>query len=333
MMNTPRIALFANKDSAQIAALRDLVQEEGAEPLVFDIQLGGESAPSFTLSNAKLSWAGIDFTDIKVAHIRCTALNTPQAVPPVLNVASYAELRAKYLREQEYQVATASFFERLQARGTLVINPLTGAYVDHDSKAQLYQKLRAAGFPAPRTLMTNDPARALAFVKEHGGQVVAKPSIGIGSTRLVTEADCERLDELKVCPVLMQECLRGSTVRVHVVADKVVLALRIISGEGQIDSRTSPQSFEYYRLPDDAAAKLVRATHFLGAQFAAWDILATNDGGYYYLDCNPGPYIMWIGDDNMKAVLRQLAVFMIAYARTESLAEAAAKVVPWRPSV
>jgi ATP-grasp domain len=330
-MPPPKIALFANKDSPQLLALRDVLKEEGASPLIFDIQLGGPSAPKMTICHERLEWEGIDFSEIEVAHIRCTAINTPSTMPAVLNVASYSEFRSQYLREQEYQSVTYSFFEQLQARGKLVINPLTSAYLDHDAKAQLYEKLRAQGFSVPRSLMTNDPNRALAFLNQEAGEAVAKPAIGVGSTRKVTEADRRRLEEVRACPVLLQEYIAGDTVRVHIVGESVVLALRILS-EGQVDSRTAPQGFEYIKLPDAEEQRIVKANRLLGLHYAAWDIIVTPDQHYVYLDCNPGPYILWIGPEYIQAVLRQLAIYMLTYARTRSLEAASREVKPWQPS-
>jgi glutathione synthase/RimK-type ligase-like ATP-grasp enzyme len=128
------------------------------------------------------------------------------------------------LREQQYQSVTFSFFDQLMRSGKLVVNPFTGAYLDHDAKAQRHEKFRALGLAAPRTLTTNDPERALSFLKEVG-QAVAKPAIGVGLTRKVLEGDLERLQEFTVCPVLLQELLIGDTLRVHIVGDSVVLAL------------------------------------------------------------------------------------------------------------
>lgn len=328
-MSSPKIALFS-EGSPQIEKLRDIVREEGAQPVVFDVRLGGESPPSVTLAPERLCWDGVDFSDIASVHVRCRALNTPPTVTPLLADASYSELRCRFLREREYQSVTFSFFEQLMRRGKLVINPFTSAYLDHDAKAQIYRKFRALGLTVPRTLTTNDPERALSFLNEVG-QAVAKPAIGVGTTRRVLEVDRERLHEIGVCPVLLQEFIIGDTLRVHIVADSVVLALKVIS-DGQVDSRTALKGVEYFKLPDSEEALLVKANRALGLHYAAWDILATRDGRYVYLDCNSGPYILWVGEENAAIVLRELARYMIAYARTRSVPEAARVVKPWQPS-
>jgi hypothetical protein len=69
----------------------------------------------------------------------------------------------------------------------------------------------------------------------------------------------------------------------------------------------------------------------LGLHYAAWDIIEAKDGGYIYLDCNPGPYILWTGDVFSRIVMEQLAEYMIAYTRTGSIATASKAVRPYSP--
>jgi hypothetical protein len=330
-MSRPKLALFADRGSRQLGILADVVREEGGDPMVFDIQLGGLSASRVLLREHEAFWDGVDFGDIHAVHVRCAALNTPPTVPALLHGTAYSEFRSQYLKEQEYQATTQSFFHRLVALGKLVVNPLGGAYIDHDTKAQLYMKLGAQGFPVPRTLMTNNPQKALTFIRDIG-DVVAKPAVGIGATRKLTEWDLKRLDELQASPVLLQEYVAGPTVRVHIVADQVVLALRVISEEGYVDSRTAPKTFEWMQLPEAEAQRIVRANRALGLHFAAWDVLEGDNGRYVYLDCNPGPFILWIGPEHTRVVLRALARYMLTFAQTRSLEVSSAAVHPWHPS-
>jgi hypothetical protein len=48
-LSAPKIALFADKGSPQIEKLRDIAREEGGQPFVFDIRLGGDSPPAVSL--------------------------------------------------------------------------------------------------------------------------------------------------------------------------------------------------------------------------------------------------------------------------------------------
>lgn len=324
----PKIALFGGKDDAQINEIAAAVVAENGRPLVFDIQVGGDRENSLVTSNDGGSWNGTDFSVIRSLHIRCTAPRTLPAVPPVLNAASHSGYRTRFLEEQEFQAATYGFFESQVALGKLVVNPLTGAYVDHNSKSQFYEKLRTHGFPVPRTLSTNSPEIARRFIDDRG-EVVVKPAIGIGSTRLVTKADIGRLRELRWCPAVFQECLHGQTVRVHIVGDSVVLALRVIS-DGGIDSRSGKQAFDPVELSDEDKASIVRANRLLGLHYAAWDVILGEDDRITWLDCNPGPALMWITADFRRRVFHPLATYLVAFAETGSLDEASERVRTWQ---
>jgi hypothetical protein len=330
-MVSPKIALFAGRESPQLQEIKDAVVTENGHPLIFDIKLGGEDAPSVSIGHDRLMWNGIDFSDIKAIHIRGTAPNTLPSLPPVMNAGMYAEIRSTYLREQEVQSVTMSFFEEFKARGGLLINPLDGAYIDHDSKSQFYEKLRATGYVVPQCLSTNSPELTKEFVRAMG-KVVMKPASGVGSTRPVTPSDLEDLGHLRHCPTLFQEHIEGETIRVHIVGDEVVLALKIFSGDG-VDSRTGTKKFEYIKLPDEEERRIVTANRFLGLHYSAWDIVASKDGRFVYLDCNPGPFVMWVGPVFRKHIFEQLAAYMTTFALTGSIAKASKRVVPWEPQL
>ena len=324
-MDRLRIALFGKKDDQQLLELGQAVDGEGGAPLLFDIGLAEQGAPPVVLSGQLLSWDGVDFANIASVYIRGSAPNTLPALPPLLNPAFYSDWRARYVREQEYQAVTYSFFELLAAAGSLVVNPLS-AYVHHNSKAQFYERMRAHGIEFPRTLTTNDPARAVAFVKQMR-DVVVKPGIGVGSTRRLREDQLSRTADIALAPVTMQEFVKGQTYRVHVVGGTVVLALRILND--QVDSRTRTKGFEYAPLPAASQEALVRANRLQGLHFAAWDVILADDGRTVCLDCNPGPYLLWIGPEFVRAVYCQVARYLIAYAQTRSVTEAAARVAPY----
>jgi len=274
-----------------------------------------------------MRWNHVDFSDIRVTHIRGTAFNTLPSLPPMMNAAMYSDLRSKYLREQEFQTTVFSFFKEFQERGGLVINPLSGSYMDHDSKSQFYEKLRRYGCVVPNCLTTNIPDKAEDFIRNFG-KVVVKPAVGVGPTRIVTHCDPEKLDQLRHCPALFQEQIEGDTLRVHIVASKVVLTVKILA-EGGVDSRSQTKAFRYVKLPDAEEKKIVRTNRLLGLHYSAWDMIASEDGRYVYLDCNPGPYIMWIGPKLRKHIFTQLARYMITYAKKGSREEASEQVTPW----
>lgn len=52
----PKVALFGNKNCSQTQKLRDILQDEGAQPLVFDIELGADPGPFVTITPQGLKW-------------------------------------------------------------------------------------------------------------------------------------------------------------------------------------------------------------------------------------------------------------------------------------
>lgn len=321
-----KIALFANHDSMQLGRIAQAILDAGGDPVVCDIQAGGANQPVVVMGQGEARWGDCDFSAIGAVHIRCTSWNTPPALPPVLDMVSHEEWRVKFLREQQFAATTMGFFSYLSALGKLVVNPLTRGYIDHDAKGQFYEKMHAHGFCVPQSLTTNNPDSALAFVDRVGCAVV-KPAVGVGSTRLVDLEDRQRMDALLQAPALFQERVPGEPWRIHIVGNKVVLALRILS-QGAVDSRTGSPKFVPVQLDPDEGAKLVAANRFLGLHYAAWDVIADAQGRLCYLDCNPGPYVMWIGDALAAALFKRLAIFLVQFARSGGIDEADHAVTP-----
>lgn len=140
-MDKPRIALFGKKDDKQLLEVARAAEGEGGTPLLFNIGLAEAGAPPVVLGAHLCSWDGVDLANTESVYIRGMAPNTLPALPPLLNPTFYSEWRTRYVREQEYQAVTYSFFELLSAGGKLVVNPLS-SYVHHNSKAQFYERMR-----------------------------------------------------------------------------------------------------------------------------------------------------------------------------------------------
>lgn len=319
-MKKQKIALFANAASKQLEEIGRSIKQKGQEPIFFDIQLGmGKNI--YHCSFEKNSWNGIDFSDIQAVHIRCSSPRVLPTLPAVINEQKQAQYKADFIKEQQFNSSTVSFFNSLVNKDKLVVNPLqASAYLDHESKSQLYLKLKSFGLSAPDTITTNFEKKAYEFIEKHE-DVVIKPSIGVGSTRQITKGDKARLKDLCYSPVMFQEKKQGDTIRVHVVGEKIVLALRIISGEN-VDSRTDAKGFEYIKLEDAQEKQIIKASKLLKVHYCAWDVLLTKQGEIFLLDCNPGPYVMWIGEKNRKEVFNQLANMLIEYSKTNDLQKA-----------
>lgn len=312
-MNNNKVLILApSEKDPQAEFVAAAVRELGGTAVYTTTALTADN--KYMLGQGKTIWNGFDLSDVRSIYLRCQTFSIHTLIPGYLSQAEWTAHRAQHMFEAQRQAATFSMLEYLSDQGLLVVN-LPRCYQEHASKTAMYLKLKAKGFTVPETIMTSDPAAAADFTKQHPS--VAKLGAGIGSTREVVPQDRERFADLYKAPAIFQQKIPGHTIRVHVIGNRVGLALRVKSRE--TDSRTDPKGFSVENLPPPIESDIIRATHELGAHFAAWDIILADDGQAYLLDFNPGPYIWWIGAAAAQAVLLELARLLYTYAQTHSL--------------
>lgn len=168
------------------------------------------------------------------------------------------------------------------------------------------------GFAIPATIVTNDPAEALAFWRAHGGRCVTKPvwtqsiqASGVSRTfarftEPVTLRDVAALASVRLAPTLLQAYVdKRVELRVTVVGDRVFAA--------EIDSQTSHHTrhdwrkydrgvtpYRVHELPAAVAARCVAITRELGLRYGALDLVHAPDGRYVFLEINPAGEYQWI---------------------------------------
>jgi glutathione synthase/RimK-type ligase-like ATP-grasp enzyme len=152
-----------------------------------------------------------------------------------------------------------------------------------------------AGLRVPRTLVTNDPERARAFLAAAGRRPVVHKALHATprdwrTTRLVRAADRRRLASIRLAPVILQEYVPGVDVRVTAVGGALFAAA--------IDARRtrSPHDFrpafddarvEPASLPAGVASRLRALLRALGLSYAAIDLRRREDGEHVFLEANP----------------------------------------------
>lgn len=176
-------------------------------------------------------------------------------------------------------------------------------------------QLKAAadlGFEVPRSLITNDPEEAHAFVEGLGGAAVVKP-LRFG---LVRETDHHQdvvftqpvrsedvrsgMGAVAWCPTYLQEYVpKDVEIRATVVGDQV-LAAEIHSqevAEGRHDwRRADAEDVPHFphELPVDVAERCVGVVRHFGLAFGAIDLIRTPDGRYVFLEVNPNGQWLWV---------------------------------------
>lgn len=191
-----------------------------------------------------------------------------------------------------------------------------GPWLNHPHRIGLAEhkpvQLRTAeqcGLRVPRTLLTNDPTAARAFVTEMG-RAVCKPLGGTGITdpdgfrqvftRVVTPQQCEDPNIARTMHLFQQWVPKAYEVRLTVVDDQF-FAARIDSGSvrSSVDWRADDPALSYtpVDMPDRVRSGVRRLLDTLGLRFGALDLVVSPDGDWWFLEVNPNGQWGWIEDE------------------------------------
>jgi glutathione synthase/RimK-type ligase-like ATP-grasp enzyme len=189
-----------------------------------------------------------------------------------------------------------------------VVNPVP-ALMQNALKLRQLHLFREAGLPLPRTLVSNDPDRVKAFVAEQG-DVVYKPVAGGALARRWEPGDEGRLGALREGPVIFQECVTGTNLRIHVLDGDVISAGAIASDaldyrEADFDIAPHPLTVPERKLCRTAAAAV-------GMPFAALDMIRRPDGSLVLLEANPTGYFLLFEQRLSHPIGSQLASYLVS---------------------
>ncbi len=176
-----------------------------------------------------------------------------------------------------------------------------------------------AGLVVPPTLITSSPADARAFLEELGNRpVIQKPlratEASLRPTRLVTESDRGRLDDLRLAPAIIQAYVPGTDVRVTAAGSRLFATA--------IDARhtSSPHDFRPAfaqarvspcELPAEVATGIRSLLLDLGLRYAALDFRRTDEGQYFFLESNPAGQWLFLEDRTGQPITRAVAEALV----------------------
>jgi hypothetical protein len=178
------------------------------------------------------------------------------------------------------------------------------------NKAYQLRVAREVGIDVPRTLETNDPREARAFIAELGRPVIAKMyndarfNDGTVYTNVLSPDDIDALDALRACPMILQEAVdKRSELRVALAGQRlfaVELPHDGLDHASRVDwRRTGGQTLDRWRtvdLPPDLEARLQRFYGLLGVHYSSTDLVHTPDGRMVLLESNVVGESFWIGE-------------------------------------
>jgi len=171
-----------------------------------------------------------------------------------------------------------------------------------------------AGLLTPPTLISNDPARAQAFVDALGDTECAiKPLMAIGVTddkgyRLpltTTLPPGHSLESVALAPNMFQPYIdKDFELRCVVIGDKI-FAAKLHSQASETtrkdwragDWRGTELEQEVFDLPASIQAAIHRLMDSFGLNFASLDMIVTPAGEYVFLELNPNGQWLWLEID------------------------------------
>lgn len=238
--------------------------------------------------------------DLRLEEVGAAYYRRPGAPEPA---GAGDDATAKYLAD-EWSAVTKALWNALEGRW--LSSPFT--ILRAEDKPRQLAMASALGFYVPETLISNDFAAASAFVAK--ADAIGKPL----RHSLVERGDAgevlftARLDPLKpmdrtavsLAPVIYQrEVRKAYDVRATVIGDRV-FAAAIHSqdhDETAVDWRSGARldlRHEAIELPADIIDKCRALTQKLDLRYGAIDLIADQDGRYWFLEINPNGQWAWI---------------------------------------
>jgi glutathione synthase/RimK-type ligase-like ATP-grasp enzyme len=212
---------------------------------------------------------------------------------------------------RQVKEAMAGFAASLDA--TWVNDPWREAAADH-KPFQLSRAMRS-GLAVPPTLVTNDPARARAFVRARGRRRTVHKALHATAddwrpTRLIGPDDLARIDGVRQAPLVLQEYVPGVDVRVTVVGDQLFAA--------EIDARdtASPEDFRPVwqeariarcELPGPVERGIRTLVAGLGLRYAAVDLRRRHGGEHLFLEVNSSGQWLFVEERTGQPITAALA--------------------------
>jgi len=199
----------------------------------------------------------------------------------------------------ECHEAMAGVWHSLRARW---VNPPVADEVAHHKPLQL-ALASELGLRIPKTLITNDPSAARAFIEEQGPQrTIYKTFLAHDGhwreTRVLVDDELALLDSVRFAPVIFQEFIPAAADLRVTVFDEDVRATEIVTSPGEYpyDYRVALNAvtMRAIRLPRPVKTALLRLMRRLDLTYGAIDLRRTPSGEHVFLEINPAGEFLFV---------------------------------------
>jgi len=191
---------------------------------------------------------------------------------------------------RERMIVTA-LWEFAESLPVLVVNRRQAS---HTNMSKPYQQRLIAqyGFQVPRTLVTMIPEEARMFYDECQGRVIYK---SISAERSIvkpfTPEDFSRLEQIRYCPVQLQEMIPGTDLRIHTVGGRL-FATEVLSDGADYryaERENKQRTMRAVELEPGLQIRCLNLAKELGLSLSGIDLRRTPDGSYYCFEVNTSP--------------------------------------------
>jgi glutathione synthase/RimK-type ligase-like ATP-grasp enzyme len=191
---------------------------------------------------------------------------------------------------RERMIAT-SLWEFAESLPMLVVNRRQAS---HTNMSKPYQQRLIAqyGFQVPRTLVTMVPEEARMFYDECQGRVIYK---SISAERSIVKPfmpeDFSRLEQIRYCPVQLQEMIPGTDLRIHTVGGRL-FATEVLSDGADYryaERENKQRTMRAVELEPGLQIRCLNLAKELGLSLSGIDLRRTPDGAYYCFEVNTSP--------------------------------------------
>ncbi len=257
----------------------------------------------------------IDTDDISVAYFRRPSLSVPKHV--IAPFRNYVTTEWTVFLAALYSIVGDRWFNHPRA------------ILQAEDKARQLRLAHQIGFLVPETRITNDLAAIRQLQRDF--PLIAKPmkqalieeenaqsSIFTSPVESLTENDSE---DVSICPIIFQQHIpKTLDIRVTVVGNKV-FSVAIDSQsteETKVDWRRGSNPnlhHEIITLPKQIANYCIEIVRLQGLRFGAIDLAKSQDGLYWFLECNPNGQWAWSENRTGLPIAAAIADELIKIAR------------------
>ena len=195
------------------------------------------------------------------------------------------------MTDEEKRGLVTALWEWAEGLPVLVVNRRRGVYTNL-SKPYQQRLIAHQGFSVPKTLITMVPEAARAFYEACRERVIFKSiSAERSIVKRLTADDLPKLEQVRYCPLQLQELIPGIDIRVHTVGERVFASEIVADGLDYryVGREGGTRTIRAVELPTEVQSRCVKLAASLDLALSGIDLRRTPDGDYYCFEVNTSP--------------------------------------------